>query len=53
MNPSGKTWLELGVPTLDTLPDIAGRLQDFHRKTPNFLVIDNYQLFETTVQKKN
>ena len=48
----GQDLLELGVPTLDTLPDIAGRLQDFHCKTPIFLVIDNYQLFETTVQKK-
>ena len=37
---------------LDTLPDIAGLLQNFQCTAPTFLVIDNYQLFETTVQKK-
>ncbi len=44
--------LGLGVPEQDSLPDISALLQNFHCDAPTFLVIDNYQLFATTVQRK-
>ena len=43
---------ELGVPTRETLPDVAALLRQCRCKKAGYLVIDNYQLFENDVQKK-
>lgn len=43
---------DLGVPSLENLPDVTALLQQYHSSQMAYLVIDNYQLFATTVQKE-
>lgn len=43
---------ELGVPTRETLPDIAALLREYRCHEKRYCIIDNYQLFENTVQRK-
>lgn len=43
---------ELGVPTRETLPDVAALLRQCRCKKASYLVIDNYQLFDNGVQRK-
>ena len=42
----------LGVPTRETLPDIADLLQQYSAPKKAYFVIDNYQLFATKVPKE-
>ena len=42
----------LGVPMLETLPDIAALLRDFRCSEAYYVIIDNFQLFEIRVQKQ-
>lgn len=44
--------LELGTPTPETLPDIVALLNGFDCDEQTYCIIDNYQLFDPTIQKK-
>ena len=44
--------LELGEPNTENLADIARLISGFTCSKPTFLVIDNYQLFESPVRKR-
>lgn len=47
---TGDFLASLGVPRLETLPDIVALLQKYRSQKKAYLVIDNYQLFGSHVQ---
>ncbi|MDL2209472.1 LuxR C-terminal-related transcriptional regulator [Desulfovibrio sp. OttesenSCG-928-O18] len=44
--------LELGLPTLENLPDITALLRRYRCAKPTVLVIDNYQLFKNDIPRE-
>ena len=44
--------VELGVPTQESLPDIVTLLHEYQCSEPTYYIIDDYQLFDTTVRSK-
>ena len=44
--------LELGEPSLENLADIAFLISGYTCAEPTFVVIDNYQLFDSPVRKR-